>query len=75
MPLPADSSDSTRSPSRVPVRTCAVVSEPSAYFPSMVNPTSAFPSSSLIDDTVPTLMPDTVTSLPTARPPASLNSA
>ena len=33
VPLPADSSASTRSPSRVPVRICAVVSEPSAYLP------------------------------------------
>jgi hypothetical protein len=41
----------------------------------MVNPTSASPLSSLIDDTEPTLMPDTVTSLPSAIPPASENSA
>ena len=54
---------------------CAVVSEPSAYLPSMVKPTSASPLSSLTDDTEPTLMPDTVTSLPTAMPPASENSA
>ena len=46
VPLPADSSASTRSPSRVPVRMCAVVSEPSAYLPSMVKPTSASPLSS-----------------------------
>ena len=37
MPLPADSKANTRSPSSVPVRMCAVVSEPSAYLPLMVN--------------------------------------
>ena len=75
VPLPADSSASTRSPSRVPVRMCAVVSEPSAYLPLMVKPTSASPLSSLIDETEPTLMPDTVTSLPSTSPPASENNA
>ena len=75
VPLPADSSASTRSPSSVPVRMCAVVSEPSAYLPSIVKPTSASPLSSSIDETEPTLMPETVTSLPTVRPPASVNSA
>ncbi len=75
VPEPADSSASTRSPSRVPVRMCAVVSLPSAYLPLMVKPTSASPLSSLTDDTEPTLMPDTVTSLPIAIPPASENSA
>ncbi len=43
--------------------------------PSMVKVTSASPLSSSIDDTAPTLIPDTVTSLPTTRPPASVNSA
>ena len=43
VPLPADSSVSTRSPSSVPVLMCAVVSEPSAILPSMVNVTRASP--------------------------------
>ena len=73
--MPAESKANTRSPSSVPVRMCAVVSEPSAYLLSMVNPTSASPLSSSIDETVPTLIPDTVTSLPVAKPPASENSA
>ena len=72
---PAESSASTRSPSNVPVRMCAVVSEPSAYRPSIVKPTTASPLSRPTDDTEPTLIPDTVTSLPTVRPPASVNSA
>ena len=54
---------------------CAVVSEPSAYLPLMVKPTSASPLTSSIDETEPTLIPDTVTSLPTVRPPASVNIA
>ncbi len=75
VPLPADSSVSTRSPSSDPVRMCAVVSDPSRTLPLTVNVTSASPSCSDTSDTVPTLMPDTVTSLPAARPPASVNSA
>ena len=75
VPLPSESSANTRSPSSVPVRMWAVVSEPSAYLPSIVKPTRASPLSSLIDDTEPTLIPDTVTSLPTSRPPASENNA
>ena len=75
LPLPSESRASTRSPSSVPVRMCAVVSEPSGYLPATVNPTSASPLSSPIDDTEPTLIPDTVTSLPTLRPPASANNA
>ena len=75
VPLPSDSSASTRSPSRVPVRMCAVVSEPSAYLPSIVKPTSASPLTSSIELTEPTLIPETVTSLPAVRPPASVNSA
>ena len=43
VPLPADSRVSTRSPSSVPVRMCAVVSEPSRILPSMVNVTRASP--------------------------------
>ena len=43
VPLPADSSVSTRSPSSVPVRMCAVVSSRARTLPSMVKPTSASP--------------------------------
>ena len=75
VPLPSDSSASTRSPSRVPVRMWAVVSEPSAYLPLIVKPTSASPLSSPTDETEPTLIPATVTSLPTTRPPPSVNRA
>ncbi|KMO80589.1 hypothetical protein MCHUDSM44219_02159 [Mycolicibacterium chubuense] len=73
--LPSDSRVITRSPSRDPVRMWAVVSEPSGYLPSMVNVTSASPLSSATSVTVPTLIPDSVTSLPTAIPPASANRA
>ena len=75
LPLPADSKVSTRSPSNVPVRMCALVSEPSWVLLLIVNVTKASPLRSDTPDTVPTLMPDTVTSLPGARPPASENSA
>src|ERR1700761_1868685 len=75
MPLPADSRVSIREPSSVPVLMCAVVSDPSGMFPFSVNVTSASPWRRATFDTEPTLMPDTVTSLPGARPPASENSA
>ena len=73
--LPADSRVSTRSPSRVPVRMCAVVSPPSGTLPLTRKVTSASPSCSETVWTVPTFMPDTVTSLPGMMPPASLNNA
>ena len=75
MPLPADSRVSTRSPSSVPVLMCAVVSVPSGTLPFIVNVTSASPLRNDTSDTVPTLIPDTVTALPGARPPASENNA
>ena len=75
VPLPADSSVSTRSPRSVPVLMWAVVSDPSGYLLSMVNATRASPSSSETSVTAPTLIPDSVTSLPTMMPPASANSA
>ena len=75
VPLPSDFSASTRSPSSDPVWMCAVVSDPNAYLPAMVKPTSASPFCSEISSTEPTLIPDTVTSLPWVSPPASENSA
>ena len=75
VPLPADSTVSIRSPSSVPVRMCAVVSDPSRMLPFIANVTSASPWRSDTSDTVPTFIPDTVTGLPVARPPASVNSA
>ena len=44
-------------------------------FPFIVNVTSASPWRRATFDTEPTLIPDTVTSLPGARPPASENNA
>ena len=58
---------STRSPSRVPVRMCALVSLPSGTLPFIVNVTRASPLCSDTSDTVPTLIPDTVTALPVAE--------
>src|ERR1700756_5423454 len=75
IPLPADSTVSTRSPNSVPVRMCALVSVPSGTLPFIVNVTSASPLRNATSDTVPTLIPDTVTALPGASPPASVNSA
>jgi len=74
-PGPADSRVSTRSPSSVPVLMCAVVSAPSGTLPFIVKVTRASPLRSATSDTAPTLIPDTVTGLPEARPPASENSA
>jgi hypothetical protein len=75
VPSPLDSNVNTRSPRRVPVRTCAVVSEPSETVPSIVNITTALRPCSDTFETLPTLMPEMITSLPAARPPASSNSA
>ena len=75
IPVPADSKVSTRSPSSEPVRMCAVVSVPSGTLPFIVNVTSASPLRNDTSDTVPTLIPETVTALPVARPPASENNA
>ncbi len=75
VPLPSDSNVSTRWPSRVPVRMWAVVSEPRRTPPLTRKVTSALPRCSATSDTVPTLTPDTFTSLPGTRPPASLNTA
>src|ERR1700722_15861541 len=75
IPVPADSKVRTRSPSSEPVRMCAVVSVPSGTLPFIVNVTSASPLRNDTSDTVPTLIPDTVTALPVARPPASENNA
>ena len=75
VPLPADSNVSVRSPRSEPVRMCAVVSDPSRMSPFITNVTSASPWLSFTSDTVPTFIPDTVTGLPFARPPASVNSA
>ena len=75
VPLPADSNVSIRAPSSVSVRMCAVVSDPSRILPFTAKVTSASPLRSDTSDTVPTFIPDTVTGLPTARPPASVNSA
>ena len=61
--LPADSNASTRSPSSVPVRMCAVVSDPRRMLPLIVNVTRASPLRSFNADTVPTFIPDTVTVL------------
>ena len=57
------------------MRMWAVVAEPSRTFPSTRNVTSALPWLSATSETVPTLTPETLTSLPGARPPASVNSA
>ena len=54
---------------------CALVSLPSGTLPFMVNVTRASPLCNDTSDTVPTLIPDTVTALPVARPPASENIA
>ena len=75
VPLPADSNVSIRSPSSVPVRMCAVVSDPSGMLPFIVNVTRASPLRNDTFDTEPTFIPDTVTGLPAARPPASENNA
>ena len=75
VPVPSDSSVSNRCPSSVPVRMWAVVSEPSRTFPFTMNVTSALPSRNATSETVPTLTPETLTSLPGAMPPASVNSA
>nr|CRL74652.1 hypothetical protein CPGR_01303 [Mycolicibacter nonchromogenicus] len=75
LPLPAGSTVSTRSPSSDPVRMCAVVCPPSPYLPARVKVTSASPLSSATSVTEPTLIPDSVTSAPVLRPPASANRA
>jgi hypothetical protein len=75
VPLPFDSNVNTRSPSSVPVRTCAVVSDPSDTVPSRENVTMALRPCSPTFETLPTLVPEIVTSLPTASPPASSKSA
>ena len=62
-PLPADSNASVRSPSSVPVRMCAVVSDPRRMLPLIVNVTRASPLRNFKADTVPTFIPDTVTGL------------
>lgn len=64
VPLPADSTVSIRSPSSVPVRMCAEVSEPSRTLPFIANVTRASPWRSFTSDTVPTFMPDTMTGFP-----------
>ena len=65
VPLPADSRVSTRWPSSDPVRMCAVVSEPSwtVAVDGERRPARRRRCSDMVD-TVPTLIPDTVTSLP-----------
>ena len=75
VPPPADSNVSIRSPSSEPVRMCAVVSDPSRMSPFVVNVNRASPWLSDTSDTVPTFIPDTITGLPDAIPPASVNSA
>src|ERR1700677_1116632 len=75
LPLPADSTVSTRWPNSEPVLMCAVLADPSWTCPLTVNVTRTSPRCSDMPDTLPTLIPDTVTSLPSARPPASENSA
>ena len=65
----------TRCPSSDPVRMWAVVAVPSPTLPLTVKRTKAWPLSSATSDTVPTLIPDTVTSLPATSPPACVNSA
>ena len=75
VPSPLDSNVKTRSPRRVPVRTWAVVSDPSDTVPSKVNVTKALRPSRTTLLTVPILVPAIVTSLPAATPPASANCA
>ena len=54
---------------------CAAVCDPSGYLPAVVKVTNASPLSNETSVTEPTLIPESVTSLPTVMPPASLNSA
>ncbi len=75
VPLPVESTVSTRCPSSEPVLMCAVLAEPSCTAPFTVNVTRTSPFLSDMSETLPTLMPDTVTSLPVTRPPASANTA
>jgi hypothetical protein len=75
VPLPADSNVTIRAPSSVSVRMWAVVSDPSRIFPLTAKVTRASPLRNDTSDTEPTFIPDTVTGLPTARPPASENTA
>ena len=75
MPLPVDSNVSIRSPNSEPVRMCAEVSDPSSMSPFIAKVTRASPWRSETSDTVPTFIPDTITGLPAAIPPASVNSA